>query len=60
MLNRSSTRKLAEEQEKLRNGLSKLLTVIDPLEAKLNKLAFGQAVDQTVSEFVRLGEAPST
>ncbi|MFC3331953.1 phage tail length tape measure family protein [Paenalcaligenes hominis] len=22
--------------------------------------AFGQAVDQTVSEFVRLGEAPST
>ena len=36
--NRDSTRKLAEEKEKLRNGLSKLLATIDPLEAKLNKL----------------------
>ncbi|GGE66371.1 DNA polymerase III delta prime subunit [Paenalcaligenes hominis] len=41
--NRNSTRKLAEEQEKLRNGLSKLLTVIDPLEAKLNKLDDAEA-----------------
>lgn len=36
--NANSARKLAGEQEKLREGLGKLLAAIDPLEAKLNKM----------------------